>query len=242
MKEHNLALFMTTGSLVDLSLISNKCSWQLWAVSRGCSLLHGTRLYLCSVKGPCNPSLIPPLIYSEVRVRPFSDLYFLLRYWLLIVIFFPFHCIWFLFSNIVTMYIWYIVNFGNWFLSQLICTDWQLVFHAVRGNGESVLDTWNRKAPYTCTPNTGCLPPGFNLEHWRDNNKHLRSPLIDEWNSLNIRKVCCMYSQERKISIPVLLENIFSQTLRAHGQMSITFYNSSLTLPTLFLLLRSWTS
>jgi hypothetical protein len=33
--------------------------------------------------------LIPPLIYSEVRVRPFSDLYFLLdlRYRLLIVIF-----------------------------------------------------------------------------------------------------------------------------------------------------------
>jgi hypothetical protein len=33
--------------------------------------------------------LIPPLIYSEVRVRPFSDLYFLLdlRDWLLIVIF-----------------------------------------------------------------------------------------------------------------------------------------------------------
>jgi hypothetical protein len=33
--------------------------------------------------------LIPPLIYSEVRVRPFSDLYFLLDLgdWLLIVIF-----------------------------------------------------------------------------------------------------------------------------------------------------------
>jgi hypothetical protein len=33
--------------------------------------------------------LIPPLIYSEVRVRPFSDLYFLqdLWDWLLIVIF-----------------------------------------------------------------------------------------------------------------------------------------------------------
>ncbi|XP_056014669.1 uncharacterized protein LOC125677748 isoform X4 [Ostrea edulis] len=67
--------------------------------------------------------------------------------------------------------------------------SWQLVFHAVQGNGESVLDAWNTKSPSQCTPNNGCLPPGFKLDHWRDNAKHLRSPLIDQWESFSIKKI-----------------------------------------------------
>ncbi|XP_048769739.2 uncharacterized protein LOC125675913 isoform X2 [Ostrea edulis] len=67
--------------------------------------------------------------------------------------------------------------------------NWQLIFHAVKGNGQSVLNAWNTKAPPQCTPNNGCLPPGFKLDHWRDNAKHLRSPLIDQWESLSIKKI-----------------------------------------------------
>ncbi|XP_056014668.1 uncharacterized protein LOC125677748 isoform X3 [Ostrea edulis] len=67
--------------------------------------------------------------------------------------------------------------------------NWQLLLHAVQGNGESVLDAWNTKSPSQCTPNNGCLPSGFTLDHWRDNAKHLRSPLIDQWESLSIKKI-----------------------------------------------------
>ncbi|XP_056014675.1 uncharacterized protein LOC125677752 [Ostrea edulis] len=67
--------------------------------------------------------------------------------------------------------------------------NWQLVFHAVQGNGESVLDAYNTKSPSQCSPDNGCLPPRFTLDHWRDNAKHLRSPLIDQWESLSIKKI-----------------------------------------------------
>ncbi|XP_048769514.2 uncharacterized protein LOC125675764 [Ostrea edulis] len=67
--------------------------------------------------------------------------------------------------------------------------NWQLVFHAVKGNGKDVRDAWNAKSTSVCTTDNGCLPLGFKLDNWRDNMKHLRSPLIDQWNSLSIQKI-----------------------------------------------------
>lgn len=69
-------------------------------------------------------------------------------------------------------------------------SDWKLVFHAVSGNGKSVLHARNTMSPAVCTTDSGCLPLKFNLDNWRDNVTHLRSPLIDKWKSLNIVKVC----------------------------------------------------
>ncbi|XP_048771877.2 uncharacterized protein LOC125677747 [Ostrea edulis] len=67
--------------------------------------------------------------------------------------------------------------------------NWQLVFHAVKGNGKDVRDAWNARSPSVCSPDNGCLSPGFKLDNWRDNMKHLRSPLIDQWESLRIQKI-----------------------------------------------------
>ncbi|XP_061193477.1 uncharacterized protein LOC133201704 [Saccostrea echinata] len=66
---------------------------------------------------------------------------------------------------------------------------WTLVFHAVKGNGQNVRVAWDNGSIAGCTPDLGCIPGGFKLENWRNNGKHLRSPLIDQWNSLNIVKI-----------------------------------------------------
>ncbi|XP_056014664.1 uncharacterized protein LOC130052771 [Ostrea edulis] len=67
--------------------------------------------------------------------------------------------------------------------------NWKLVFHAVKGNGKDVRDAWNAKSPSVCTTDNGCIPPGFKLNFWRDKMKHLRSPLLDQWDSLRIQKI-----------------------------------------------------
>ncbi|XP_056014673.1 uncharacterized protein LOC130052772 [Ostrea edulis] len=77
--------------------------------------------------------------------------------------------------------------FGSYGLSQE--DDWQLVFHAVKGNKQDVRDAWYKRSPSRCTPAVGCIPDGFDLDNWRDTKKHLRSPLIDQWRSLSILKI-----------------------------------------------------
>ncbi|XP_056014658.1 uncharacterized protein LOC130052762 [Ostrea edulis] len=76
--------------------------------------------------------------------------------------------------------------------------DWQLVFQAVTGNGENVLNAWNSRSPSRCTIQAGCIPAGFKLDNQRDNTKHLRSPLIDKWNSLNILKIRVVFGGQGK--------------------------------------------
>lgn len=68
-------------------------------------------------------------------------------------------------------------------------SDWQLVFHAVKGNKQDVRAAWYKRSPSRCTPAVGCIPDGFDLDNWRDTRKHLRSPLIDKWRYLSILKV-----------------------------------------------------
>ncbi|XP_061184335.1 uncharacterized protein LOC133192328 [Saccostrea echinata] len=76
--------------------------------------------------------------------------------------------------------------------------DWQLVFHAVSGNGESVLDTWKTKNTKCdmfskncpCSTTNGCLPQNLRLETLGVvPRKILRSPLIDYWDCLDVHQV-----------------------------------------------------
>ncbi|XP_061184497.1 uncharacterized protein LOC133192520 [Saccostrea echinata] len=76
--------------------------------------------------------------------------------------------------------------------------EWELIFHAPSGNRQSVLRTWKTK--YTkcdifnqvcpCPIHRGCLPSNFQPEKYTNPpRKILRSPFIDYWSCLNIRKV-----------------------------------------------------
>ncbi|XP_062583861.1 uncharacterized protein LOC134245606 [Saccostrea cucullata] len=76
--------------------------------------------------------------------------------------------------------------------------DWQLVFHAVSGNGESILETWKTKnarcdmfsKDCSCSTANGCLPQNLRFETLGVVPRRiLRSPLIDYWDCLNVLQV-----------------------------------------------------
>lgn len=70
-------------------------------------------------------------------------------------------------------------------------------FHAPSGNGEEVLKAWKTRhnncdiisGICPCLIKNGCLPPKARLETFVSTKKILRSPYIDYWNCLNIKKV-----------------------------------------------------
>lgn len=75
--------------------------------------------------------------------------------------------------------------------------DWELFFHAPSGNGEEVLKAWKTRhnncdiisGICPCLIKNGCLPPKARLETFVSTKKILRSPYIDYWNCLNIKKI-----------------------------------------------------
>ncbi|XP_048756461.2 uncharacterized protein LOC130053627 [Ostrea edulis] len=105
--------------------------------------------------------------------------------------------------------------------------NWKLVFHAVSGNGKSVLHARNTMSPAVCTTDSGCLPLKFNLDNWRDNVTHLRSPLIDKWKSLNIVKIRVTFGGQGNIFAFLEFDgsgsdklNWFSKSRLLHGSWS----------------------
>lgn len=74
---------------------------------------------------------------------------------------------------------------------------WELFFHAPSGNGEEVLKAWKTRhnncdiisGICPCSMKNGCLPLNARMEKYKRNMKTLRSPYIDYWNCLNIKKV-----------------------------------------------------
>lgn len=74
---------------------------------------------------------------------------------------------------------------------------WELFFHAPSGNGEEVLKAWKTihdncdiiSGICLCSMKNGCLPLNARMEKYKRNMKTLRSPYIDYWNCLNIKKV-----------------------------------------------------
>ncbi|XP_056000852.1 uncharacterized protein LOC125656393 isoform X1 [Ostrea edulis] len=86
--------------------------------------------------------------------------------------------------------------------------DWELVYHAVSGNGQSFMDTWQKKFTKKCEPFTdncqcyyreGCLSPKLRMETLGVTpRKILRSPKIDYWNCLNIKRVRMELNKESK--------------------------------------------
>nr|XP_034299456.1 uncharacterized protein LOC105322914 [Crassostrea gigas] len=75
--------------------------------------------------------------------------------------------------------------------------DWELIFHAPSGNGEQFLKSWKTKhnkcdimsGICPCSMKNGCLPPNARMEKYKTTMKTLRSPYIDFWSCLNIKKV-----------------------------------------------------
>ena len=75
--------------------------------------------------------------------------------------------------------------------------EWELVFHAPSGNGENVVAAWKKRhgncdlmsGCCPCSMKDGCLPYNAKLETFRTSRKILKSPYLDLWNSLNIKKV-----------------------------------------------------
>ncbi|XP_062603616.1 uncharacterized protein LOC134265425 [Saccostrea cucullata] len=76
--------------------------------------------------------------------------------------------------------------------------EWELIFHASSGNGQNVYRTWKTKynkcdifnQVCPCPIHKGCLPSNFQPEKYTNPpRKILRSPFIDFWSCLNIRKV-----------------------------------------------------
>ncbi|KAJ8306869.1 hypothetical protein KUTeg_014953 [Tegillarca granosa] len=76
--------------------------------------------------------------------------------------------------------------------SKFFCSGaWKLIFVGVAGNGKSIYDRWHEKHHYHCCElRYGCLRRGRShlfLDY--KPKQHLRSPLIDDWRRLSIRKV-----------------------------------------------------
>nr|XP_034318179.1 uncharacterized protein LOC105337979 isoform X1 [Crassostrea gigas] len=83
---------------------------------------------------------------------------------------------------------------------------WELFFHAPSGNGEEVLKAWKTRhnncdilsGICPCSVKNGCLPLRARIEKYKTNMKTLRSPYIDYWNCLNIKKVKIELNTEGK--------------------------------------------
>ena len=81
--------------------------------------------------------------------------------------------------------------------NSIVTEKWELVFHAPSGNGENVLKAWKTKhnscdivsGKCQCSVKNGCLPYGAKLEKSGPTRRILRSPYLDYWNFLNIKKV-----------------------------------------------------
>lgn len=80
---------------------------------------------------------------------------------------------------------------------EIYLEKWALLFHAPSGNGEKVLQAWKTthnncdiiSGNCPCSISNGCLPPQARLETYKSTHKVLRSPYIDYWDCLNIKKV-----------------------------------------------------
>ena len=89
--------------------------------------------------------------------------------------------------------------------------EWELIFHAPSGNGENVVAAWKKRhgncdlmsGCCPCSMKDGCLPYNAKLETFRTSRKILKSPYLDFWNSLNIKKV----STKTKVYISCILNS-----------------------------------
>ncbi|XP_011414076.3 uncharacterized protein [Magallana gigas] len=92
-----------------------------------------------------------------------------------------------------------IVMFGIGFSAgSNYCKDnWVLIFHARSGNGKNVLQAWKTRHNNCdivsqicpCSISDGCLPPNARIECLKSATETLRSPFIDYWDCLKIKKV-----------------------------------------------------
>ncbi|XP_062577832.1 uncharacterized protein LOC134239686 [Saccostrea cucullata] len=81
-------------------------------------------------------------------------------------------------------------------LGHVVEDNWELVFHAVKGNRQNVLAAWTNGTASPCTLDNGCINRGFTLDNWSNTTQHLRSPLINLWHLLNIIKVRVVFGAQ----------------------------------------------
>ncbi|KAJ8306866.1 hypothetical protein KUTeg_014950 [Tegillarca granosa] len=101
---------------------------------------------------------------------------------------------------------------------------WKLVFVGVAGNGESFVDRWQEKHNHHCCElHKGCLRLGISHFFFGFKpKKHLRSPLIDHWKKLNVRRVKIELYSHRKMYI----NRNFGGCNAAYGWFMVTENNT----------------
>lgn len=102
-------------------------------------------------------------------------------------------------EKIVVVFVVLYKIFGVWKLTRknIVLDNWVLIFHARSGNGKNVLQAWKTRHNNCdivsqicpCSISDGCLPPNARIECLKSATETLRSPFIDYWDCLKIKKV-----------------------------------------------------
>ncbi|KAJ8314059.1 hypothetical protein KUTeg_008620 [Tegillarca granosa] len=86
------------------------------------------------------------------------------------------------------------LSFGECRLENDNC--WELVFRGLSGIGKQIYQAWTKTTSNPCTLAGGCISNNLDLAvATLPNNTHLKSPLVDQWSTLNIEQRWLTYAK-----------------------------------------------